>query len=351
MRVRPWAAVAAVTSLATAASAQAPPPKPASTCKIGLVGEMKVEFRRNRPTITGAINGQPVRVLIDTGAFASMLFTAKARELHLPLRPVNGLRLSGAGGVSEANSAVLDELEVAGVTRHGFNILVAGEGGARDTDMIMGQDVFGRFDLEFDLKHNALRLLTLSGCDDDQAAYWVNGAYSMAPMLDGPRDKIYIHVKLNGHTLRAELDSGAQTSVATLRAAQVASVPLTDSDIVGRGIGAEKLQNKLGTLDTFTVGDETIKSTKLRFSDLFSAAVFENTGSHIGARPDDLPEMLLGADFLKSHRVLISRSRKRVYFSYEGGPVFDIYRPQPPAAPAQTPAAPQAAAASAPPGS
>jgi hypothetical protein len=32
--------------------------------------------------------------------------------------------------------------------------------------------------------------------------------------------------------------------------------------------------------------------------------------------------MLLGADFLRSHRVLVARSQKKMYFTYEGGTVF-----------------------------
>jgi len=31
---------------------------------------------------------------------------------------------------------------------------------------------------------------------------------------------------------------------------------------------------------------------------------------------------VLGADFLKSHRVLFAMAQRRIYLSYEGGPVF-----------------------------
>ena len=32
--------------------------------------------------------------------------------------------------------------------------------------------------------------------------------------------------------------------------------------------------------------------------------------------------MLLGADFLRSHRVLVANSQRKLYFTYSGGPVF-----------------------------
>ncbi|WP_426174351.1 hypothetical protein [Massilia sp. TWR1-2-2] len=35
-----------------------------------------------------------------------------------------------------------------------------------------------------------------------------------------------------------------------------------------------------------------------------------------------MPDMLIGADFLRAHRALISMSQRRVYVSYLGGEVF-----------------------------
>ena len=32
--------------------------------------------------------------------------------------------------------------------------------------------------------------------------------------------------------------------------------------------------------------------------------------------------MLVGADFLRSHRTLVSHSQRKIYYTYTGGPVF-----------------------------
>jgi hypothetical protein len=37
--------------------------------------------------------------------------------------------------------------------------------------------------------------------------------------------------------------------------------------------------------------------------------------------------MLLGADFLRAHRVLVSHSQRKIYFTYLGGPMFATPRP------------------------
>ena len=43
----------------------------------------------------------------------------------------------------------------------------------------------------------------------------------------------------------------------------------------------------------------------------------------MGAIVSTSQPMFLGADFLRAHRVLVSHSQRKLYFSYVGGPVFD----------------------------
>ncbi|HEX3406030.1 MAG TPA: hypothetical protein VHS81_02235, partial [Caulobacteraceae bacterium] len=51
----------------------------------------------------------------------------------------------------------------------------------------------------------------------------------------------------------------------------------------------------------------------------------------------------LGADFFLSHHIYIARSQNRIYFTYNGGPVFNLEGPRP-AAPPSPPPSPQAQA-------
>src|SRR5262249_26060507 len=49
-------------------------------------------------------------------------------------------------------------------------------------------------------------------------------------------------------------------------------------------------------------------------------------------------DMLLGADFFLSHRIYVANSQNRVYFTYNGGPVFNLNAPKTAAAePPDTP--------------
>ena len=47
--------------------------------------------------------------------------------------------------------------------------------------------------------------------------------------------------------------------------------------------------------------------------------------------------MLLGADFLRAHRVYVAHSQRKLYFTYSGAPVFSV-SPIEPAKPRQSPA-------------
>jgi hypothetical protein len=71
-----------------------------------------------------------------------------------------------------------------------------------------------------------------------------------------------------------------------------------------------------------TIGDEMIRDTTMHFADLYKDATFTPGGSRIARKVDELQPMLIGADFLRSHRVLVAHSQRRMYFTYVGGPVF-----------------------------
>jgi hypothetical protein len=81
------------------------------------------------------------------------------------------------------------------------------------------------------------------------------------------------------------------------------------------GYGKNSVDSWTGQFETFAIGDEVIRNPRIRFADL---------AQHTG---DSQAGMLLGADFLHSHRVLVSRSQGKLYFTYAGGTVF----PRPPA--------------------
>ena len=93
------------------------------------------------------------------------------------------------------------------------------------------------------------------------------------------------------------------------------------------GLGRNSVQVRVGPLQSFTIGNETIRDTEIRFAHVFKDASYKQTGSNVPVKVDGLPSMLLGVDFLRSHRVLVAHSQRRIYFTHNGGPVFQLSRP------------------------
>ena len=56
--------------------------------------------------------------------------------------------------------------------------------------------------------------------------------------------------------------------------------------------------------------------------DLFKDATYAEAGSRVSRQIGGIEDMILGLDFLRSHRVLIAHSQRKLYFTYIGGTVF-----------------------------
>ena len=81
--------------------------------------------------------------------------------------------------------------------------------------------------------------------------------------------------------------------------------------LAGAGIGHHYVHSWIAPLHSFKIGDEEIRDTKLYIGD-------------IGTSLASSDEMLLGADFFLSHRIYVANSRDKLYFTYNGGPVFNV---------------------------
>jgi tetratricopeptide (TPR) repeat protein len=117
---------------------------------------------------------------------------------------------------------------------------------------------------------------------------------------------------INGEKIRVIFDTGAPTSLLSLKAAERAGVKPGSQGVVdagyGGGIGRNRIRTYVGPFSSFKIGDEEILNTRLRFADF---------------GVDDA-DMLIGADFFLSHRIYVAGSQHKVYFTYNGGPVFDL---------------------------
>jgi hypothetical protein len=272
--------------------------------------------------------------LVDIGSVDSYIAAAAARRLKLRITQYSDSRAYGVGGSSTVMHAAVKQLKFGAVAMKDQQLKVLDskiDCEPEDIDFILGQDFFSKLDSEFDLANDVIRLLQPEGCQPEQLVYWQK-EYSLAELEPINAFDLLIKtiVLVNGQRVKAALDTGESISHISTQAARSSGVKMGINGASMeplKGMGNTPILSEIGNFDTLTIGNETIRNAKIRISDLFGADRVERTGSHIAHPLEGLPEMLIGDDFFLSHRVVVLPHERKAFFTYNGGPVFQLHRP------------------------
>jgi tetratricopeptide (TPR) repeat protein/predicted aspartyl protease len=312
----------------------------AEPCTLARMAELPVTMLGTRPTVHAAINGTDALFLADSGAFFNTLTPAAAEQLKLRLEPAPyGFSVIGVGGVARTWLTTVKTFTIFNLEVPKVIFIVAGNDLGDGVVGLLGQNVFRLGDVEYDLANGAIRLLRPKGdCKKSGLAYWANAEGKPYSVIDidfatAARPHNEGTAYLNGKKIRVLFDTGSPTSLLTLEAAKRAGIT-PDSPGVSPagptfGIGRRVGQSWLAPFVSFKIGDEEIRNARLRIADVALLQV----------------DMLVGADFFLSHRIYVATSQRRLYFTYNGGPVFNLTpTPVTPSEAPDPPGAPEAAA-------
>jgi len=313
-------------------------------CQLMKLVELPVTMSGSSPVVTVKMDGGEARLVADSGAFFSVLTPAAATRLGIKSRPAPGLQLRGVGGNESMGVGTVKDFGFAGLKLGKADFLIGGRNVGGDVDGFLGQNVLGGVEVEYDLANGVLRLFKAKDCPTEVIAYWATKVSpSILPISRmTPMDRhITASGKVNGQPIRVMFDTGAGRSVLRRQAAERIGIRRDGPGVVSGGLswgfGSKLAESWIAPVDSFEIADEKIQHTRLRIADITL----------------DDADMLIGADFFLSHRVMISSSQRRLYFTYNGGPVFHLDRtneseaaPSAPAAP--TPTSTAAAASDAP---
>lgn len=285
-------------------------------CSVGQMLELPITMMGLRPTAPAKINGHEVRFLVDSGAFYSSISPGSAAELQLRLTQAPGnLRVRGIGGEARMSVAKVKDFGLGTETLHNIEFLVGGS--EMGSIGLLGQNVLGIGDTEYDLNGGAIRLMKSKDCRNMNLAYWAADKGLAVSTLDieapTPLTPHTIGtVLLNGVKIRAVFDTGAPTTILTRAAAARAGIKPDMPDVVEAGsvggLGRRLSESWIGPFQSLKIGDEEVRKIRLRFAEMGDLSA----------------DMLIGADFFLSHRVYVSNAQKRMFFTYNGGPVFDL---------------------------
>jgi tetratricopeptide (TPR) repeat protein/predicted aspartyl protease len=303
-----WGALAIVTVAAISAAAQAAP-----ACRLRPV-EMPVRIVGSRPVATLTLNGAEVPMLVDSGAFFSMLTPSVVDELKLvKVSLPYGMRVEGYTGAVSASMTKVERVGLLGAQLPNVEFIVGGSEIGAGIKGIIGRNLLATADTEYDLAHGMVRLVFPQGdCEKVDMAYW---APKETPVVILPLDNlgeqeanaIRVRAKVNGHGMDALLDTGAPQTSMTLRAAKWSGLKQEDLKEVGRtgGLGQQLVTTYEGRIDKVEMGGEVVRNNVLRIDDVY-----------------DGDDMLVGLDYFLSHRIYVSALQRKVYITWNGGPVF-----------------------------
>ena len=292
----------------------------AAECKLMRLAEMPVTMNGLRPIVTAQINGADALFTLDSGAFWSMLTPAAAAQykLRLDRTRVPDLYVEGVGGRVDAAVATVKTFTIFNVPIHSVDFVVGGSEPGRGTVGLLGQNILRIADIEYDLAQGVIRLFRTRDCKHAELAYWVKPDVPYSQM-----DIEYATVRsphtvgvayLNGAKIHVTFDSGASSSIVGLHAAASAGFKPDGPGVVpagyDSGIGRKSIPTWIATFPSLKIGDEEVRNARLRFGDIGSF------------------DMLLGSDFFLSHRIYVASSQGKLYFTYNGGPVFKLPSPQ-----------------------
>lgn len=299
-------------ALLAALSAGGAPPA-AATCKIKVM-ELPVRLVDRRPVATLQLNGVEVPMLVDSGAFYSMLNPTTAAQLNLPLSELpHGMELFGHTGRIPAKRTVVPKVGLRSLQLANVEFIVGGNELGVGIMGILGRNFLAYADTEYDLGHGLVRMVVPDdGCREANMAYWAGDApVIQVPLLQGSNRRdtaVRVQVSINGTSHEALMDTGAPTTtlaLATARRAGIAAEAMTPAGRAG-GAGEGRVTSWTAPVDLFELGGETVKSSRL---------VVDDVSRHEHG-------LLIGLDYFLSHRIYVSRQQQQVFITWNGNPIF-----------------------------
>lgn len=310
-RFRSLAALLLALPLSLAQAADAP------RCRYVTIGKLPLQYTGPSLQVTteGVINGTPATMLVDTGAYDTFLTRTGTERRGMKLSNL-GRVAQGVGGVSSIYQTRIKEF-VAGPARseRGHMRVLSDFGFTPSFDALLGAPFLLQTDLEISLATKEMKFFQPINCGDTHLAYW--DADALVIPFDTSSETTpnpYLTVLVNDVKMRAIIDTGAAVTTISLAAAKRAGLKLDAPDVTRAGhvvgVGDDKVAFWHTAFKTFQIGEEVIRNAGI--------GVVDRKGSDV--------DILLGNDFLRSHRVLIAMSQRKVYFSYVGGQPFEQRR-------------------------
>jgi predicted aspartyl protease len=280
-------------------------PNTDGVCPLIRASTMPIETHRNMLFVRVTIAGQPVKLLIDTGAEKTLLTEHTVERLHLPRDYTHATRTYGIGNATAAWDALLPDGMMLGGVHFPVDRVTVGQFAIADVggdtaDGLLGADILLAFDLDLDLPKQQLTLYRARRQCPDATPPWSQPYIGLSGVATR-RDRLMVPFELDGVPGLAVVDTGAQLSSISERMAErmgvVQSVLSADRTVVAHGAAPNQVEVRVHHFRELRVGPAVIEAPAL-------PVVPMSTG---------MGDALVGADFLKGRRTWLSFSTHRIF--------------------------------------
>ena len=196
---------------------------PAAACRVAKRATVPLQRAGGLMLVPVEINGRTTPFVLDTGAERTVVGLAAADRIGLARDEWVSTDMTGAGGRDRRRLGRPASLSIGGVAlrRHTVaadNSVVVGpifdSVAGQPVTGLLGQDFLSAYDLDLDPAAGTLSLYDVTGCSGAFLP-WA-GRYDSIPAGRPVRNILTLPMTIDGHSLAAELDSGAEISVVTL---------------------------------------------------------------------------------------------------------------------------------------
>ncbi len=296
----------------------------AGHCTLQTIGVLPVEMQGLRPIVSAKINGVTVRFILDSGAFYSTIWRSAATRYQLPVTSGGAIYVENAGGASRAAVATVKSFEFLGLPPSSAQFLVV-NGLSDDPAGLIGQNLLKISDVEYDLANGIVRFFKPIDCNGQPLAYWaVSTPYTSVELqsMETTNNHLGATAIINGRRMSVWLDTGSTRSLLSLDAAARIGITPTSPGVTSLGTRGNMGEIWIAPVASFQLGGEKVEHTHLLIARL---APQHPVGY---ASDSEFPDMMLGEDFFLSHRIYVAYSQHKIYFTYNGGPLFNLNLPQ-----------------------
>ncbi|MBW4052702.1 MAG: tetratricopeptide repeat protein [Proteobacteria bacterium] len=325
MRIRHIACITVLAALSLSTAS-------AAGCQLQNIGTLPVDMQGLYPLVSMKINGAKARFELDSGSFYSFLWRGATVRYRLPVTPVLGdsYYVSGFGGSEKAYETTVRTFGFLGfAASHAKFLVLEGSGGtAGEPAGLIGENLLRVSDVEYDLANGVVRFFKPADCKGQPLAYWaVNTPYTSVKLQNMyvAQYELSATARIDGHRVTVWFDTGSPRSVLSLNAAKRIGITTHSPGVkflgVGGGVEGGAVKIWVAPVKSFQLGGEKVEHAHLLMAHLSSESRSDYWTS-------GFPDMLLGEDFFLSHRIYVAYSQDRLYFTYNGGPLFNLNLPQ-----------------------